>query len=284
MHVGVELTNGFTAWGVKIKTPKTARNTDGIDPISSSNVTITHCFIDTGDDNVAIKPGPQGRSTTSPSRTIISTPATACRSAARPPAAPAPSRSSTSRSTAPITACASSRIAAAAAWCTTSPTRTSACGMLAIPSSRHALHQLRGRQDPGLPRHRAARRAQRHSGRAGLPGVRRQASHRCHAGQRHRRRARARPARRARRAHHRATHRQSGAGGPRCIGQRHRRQGGRARRLRGALHPLPRRGDRAGGRGSGAGRRSGPLRGGVGKRRLLLGPARHRRGARRRAR
>ena len=60
MHVGVEMTNGFTAWAVKIKTPKTARNTDGINPISSSNITIAHSFIDTGDDNVAIKPGPQG--------------------------------------------------------------------------------------------------------------------------------------------------------------------------------------------------------------------------------
>ena len=42
MHVGVEATDGFTAWGVKIKTPRTARNTDGIDPISSSNITIAH--------------------------------------------------------------------------------------------------------------------------------------------------------------------------------------------------------------------------------------------------
>src|SRR4029077_12782357 len=60
MHVGVEKTDGFTAWAVKIKTPRTARNTDGIDPISSSNVTIAHSWIDTGDDNVAIKPGEKG--------------------------------------------------------------------------------------------------------------------------------------------------------------------------------------------------------------------------------
>ncbi len=59
-HVGVDQTNGFTAWGVKIQTPKTARNTDGIDPSSSTNVTITHCEITTGDDNVAIKTGMQG--------------------------------------------------------------------------------------------------------------------------------------------------------------------------------------------------------------------------------
>jgi polygalacturonase len=59
-HAGVEQTDGFTAWGVKIQTPKTARNTDGIDPNSSTNVTIAYCDISTGDDNVAIKSGPQG--------------------------------------------------------------------------------------------------------------------------------------------------------------------------------------------------------------------------------
>jgi len=59
-HVVATKTNGFTAWGVKIKTPKTARNTDGINPDSSSNVTIAHCSIDTGDDNVAIKAGAAG--------------------------------------------------------------------------------------------------------------------------------------------------------------------------------------------------------------------------------
>jgi polygalacturonase len=61
-HVGINETNGFTAWGVKIITPKTARNTDGIDPGSSRNVTITHCFIHTGDDDVAVKSGKAGPS------------------------------------------------------------------------------------------------------------------------------------------------------------------------------------------------------------------------------
>ncbi len=56
-HVAYSGGNGFTAWGVTIDTPKTARNTDGIDPGNSTNVTITHCFISTGDDNVAIKAG-----------------------------------------------------------------------------------------------------------------------------------------------------------------------------------------------------------------------------------
>lgn len=59
-HVAFNQVDGFTAWGVKIKTPRTARNTDGIDPGASRNVTITHCFIDTGDDNVALKSGPTG--------------------------------------------------------------------------------------------------------------------------------------------------------------------------------------------------------------------------------
>jgi len=56
-HVSYRNGDGFTAWGVKIKTPRTARNTDGIDPGPANNVTIAHCFIDTGDDNVAIKAG-----------------------------------------------------------------------------------------------------------------------------------------------------------------------------------------------------------------------------------
>ncbi|HUI55008.1 MAG TPA: glycosyl hydrolase family 28 protein [Bryobacteraceae bacterium] len=60
--------NGFTAWGVIIDAPKTARNTDGIDPGNATNVTITHCYIHAGDDNVAIKagrPGPTGHMTIS---------------------------------------------------------------------------------------------------------------------------------------------------------------------------------------------------------------------------
>lgn len=41
-HVSVEKSNGFTAWGVKVDTPRTARNTDGIDPSSSTNVSILY--------------------------------------------------------------------------------------------------------------------------------------------------------------------------------------------------------------------------------------------------
>nr|ANJ43639.1 glycoside hydrolase family 28 [Ramulus artemis] len=54
-QVVVSQTNGFTAWGVTINTPSTAGNTDGIDPAGSQNVTISHCSISTGDDNIAIK-------------------------------------------------------------------------------------------------------------------------------------------------------------------------------------------------------------------------------------
>ena len=57
-HVVYDRGNGFTAWGVVIHTPSTwARNTDGIDPAGATNVTITRSFINTGDDNVAIKAG-----------------------------------------------------------------------------------------------------------------------------------------------------------------------------------------------------------------------------------
>ncbi|MDE3105215.1 MAG: glycoside hydrolase [Acidobacteriota bacterium] len=60
-HVSVNGTNGFTAWGVHLLTPTTrgqdARNTDGIDPGSSTNITIAHSWIDNGDDNIAIKTG-----------------------------------------------------------------------------------------------------------------------------------------------------------------------------------------------------------------------------------
>lgn len=62
-HVVVSRTDGFTAWGVKIDSPATARNTDGIDPSSSRNVTITHSYIRAGDDNVAIKAGKAGAAT-----------------------------------------------------------------------------------------------------------------------------------------------------------------------------------------------------------------------------
>lgn len=61
-HIVYNHGDGFTVWGLKIDTPKRlARNTDGVDPgAGSKNITITHSFIRTGDDNVAIKGGPGG--------------------------------------------------------------------------------------------------------------------------------------------------------------------------------------------------------------------------------
>jgi polygalacturonase len=59
-HVSINQTDGFTAWGVKIMTPKTARNTDGIDPGSSKNITIAYSSIHTGDDDVCLKPSAAG--------------------------------------------------------------------------------------------------------------------------------------------------------------------------------------------------------------------------------
>ena len=62
-HVGYDNGHGFTVWKVKIWSPERARNTDGIDPGNSTDVTITHSFIHTGDDQIAIK-APQGAPTT----------------------------------------------------------------------------------------------------------------------------------------------------------------------------------------------------------------------------
>lgn len=61
-HVVYNGGDGFTVWGVRIDTPQRgARNTDGIDPgDGAKNITITHSFIRTGDDNVAIKGGAGG--------------------------------------------------------------------------------------------------------------------------------------------------------------------------------------------------------------------------------
>ncbi len=42
---------------MKVLAPETSHNTDGIDPFSSSHVLIDHVYIDTGDDNIAIKSG-----------------------------------------------------------------------------------------------------------------------------------------------------------------------------------------------------------------------------------
>jgi polygalacturonase len=60
-HVTVNGTDGFTAWGVHLRTPTVAgadaRNTDGIDPGSSTNITVAHSWLATDDDNIAVKTG-----------------------------------------------------------------------------------------------------------------------------------------------------------------------------------------------------------------------------------
>jgi polygalacturonase len=57
-HVTYNHGNGFTVWGIRIDTPKRgARNTDGVDPGGSKNITVTQSYIRTGDDNIAIKGG-----------------------------------------------------------------------------------------------------------------------------------------------------------------------------------------------------------------------------------
>jgi polygalacturonase len=59
-HVVYHDAKGFTVWGLKIDTPKNARNTDGLDPGSAEDITVTQSFIRTGDDNIAIKGSGKG--------------------------------------------------------------------------------------------------------------------------------------------------------------------------------------------------------------------------------
>jgi polygalacturonase len=54
-HLYYESGSGFTVWGLRIKTPDTALNTDGIDIDSSSNATVDDSDIMDGDDCVAIQ-------------------------------------------------------------------------------------------------------------------------------------------------------------------------------------------------------------------------------------
>lgn len=59
-HIAMSHVERATIWAVIIDTPADARNTDGIDPAASEDVTIIHSFIRTGDDNIAIKAGTSG--------------------------------------------------------------------------------------------------------------------------------------------------------------------------------------------------------------------------------
>ena len=54
-HVKYQTASGFTVWGVKIVTPYSSRNTDGIDPDDKiTNITITNSYISDGDDDIAL--------------------------------------------------------------------------------------------------------------------------------------------------------------------------------------------------------------------------------------
>jgi polygalacturonase len=57
-HVEIADGHGLTVWGVQIDSPATARNTDGVDPVSESDVTIRDDMIQNGDDCVAVKANP----------------------------------------------------------------------------------------------------------------------------------------------------------------------------------------------------------------------------------
>lgn len=81
-HVALGTDTNFTAWGVKIVTPYDARNTDGIDPGYSSNVTITNSYISDGDDDVAVAGITAPARVTSALRITISATDTAPRMAA----------------------------------------------------------------------------------------------------------------------------------------------------------------------------------------------------------
>ena len=53
-HIAINFVAGFTAWGIHIVTPYSARNTDGIDPGNATNVTVRDSWISDGDDNIAL--------------------------------------------------------------------------------------------------------------------------------------------------------------------------------------------------------------------------------------
>jgi polygalacturonase len=56
-HILFARGTGLTVWAVKIDTPRSTRNTGGIDLEQSKNITVTQSFIRTGEDNIAIRAG-----------------------------------------------------------------------------------------------------------------------------------------------------------------------------------------------------------------------------------
>jgi pectin methylesterase-like acyl-CoA thioesterase/polygalacturonase len=57
MHLFVQQSIGFTAWGVRILTPTETLNTDGINIDSSTDASVTHSYIANGDDCIAMGAG-----------------------------------------------------------------------------------------------------------------------------------------------------------------------------------------------------------------------------------
>jgi hypothetical protein len=53
----LRFSNAITETGVTVKAPDTSPNTDGVDVVGSTNVTLTNLVINVGDDNIAIKSG-----------------------------------------------------------------------------------------------------------------------------------------------------------------------------------------------------------------------------------
>jgi polygalacturonase/sugar lactone lactonase YvrE len=53
-HIAISGGTGVTVWGIKIVTPYTSHNTDGIDPSNGTNFTIRNNSVSDGDDNVAV--------------------------------------------------------------------------------------------------------------------------------------------------------------------------------------------------------------------------------------
>ena len=63
--------SNFTAWDIKIVTPTSARNTDGIDPGSATNFTVNKSWISDGDDNIAVGASGSGASNASANISVI---------------------------------------------------------------------------------------------------------------------------------------------------------------------------------------------------------------------
>ena len=183
-HASFRRGAGLTVWAVRIDTPKSARNTIGIDLAQATNITVTQSSIRTGDDDIAISAG-NGPATASPSSTTISTGATASPLAARPTAESAASASKTSRSTRPTTASASPPILHTAALSRMSSTAMSASATPKIPIVFDTAFSFPGKGvelAPVYQRHHASRHAHLRRRQGPVQWLRQHPPHRRHAG------------------------------------------------------------------------------------------------------